>query len=51
MELFVLTGGLGLQTGGGLEVVGVVLDCAFFFPLDVRTGTGGGDETGAAEEG
>lgn len=28
----------------------MVLDCAFF-PLDVRSGTGGGDEAGAAEEG
>lgn len=48
VELFELTGGWGLQSGGGLE--GVVLDCTFF-PLDVRTGTGGGDETGAAGEG
>ncbi len=47
-ELSELTGGRGLQSGVGLEAVGVVLD---FFPLDVRTGTGGGDETGAAEEG
>lgn len=46
-----LTGGFGLQSGGGLEVVGLILDCAFFFPLDVSTGTGGGGETGAAEEG
>lgn len=50
LELFELTGGWGLQLGGGLEAVGLLLDCAFF-PLDVRSGTGGGDEAGAAEEG
>ncbi len=50
-ELCVLTGGWGLQSGDGLEVLGVELDCAFFFPLDVRIGTGGGGDTGAAEEG
>lgn len=50
VKLFELTGGWGLQSGGELEVIGVMLHCGFF-PLDIRTGTGGGDETGAAEEG
>lgn len=51
VKLFELTGGgFGLQSGGELEVVGVVMDCTFF-TLDARPGTGGGDEAGAAEEG
>lgn len=49
-ELFELTGGRGFQSGGELEALGMVLDCAFF-PLDGRSGTGGGDEAGAAVEG
>lgn len=48
--LFELTGEWGRQSGGEPAVVGVILHCVFF-PLDKGTGTGGGDETGAAEDG
>lgn len=50
VKLFESTGGGGLHSGAALEVLGLVLGCGFF-PLDVRTGTGGGDETGAPGEG
>lgn len=51
--LFELTGGWGLQSGGGLELqgeVGFVVGCGFLL-MDVLTGTGGGDDPGAAWEG
>lgn len=44
VELLEPTGGWGFQSGGGP-------DDGAFFPMGVRTGIGGGDETGAAGEG
>lgn len=48
--LFRLTGEWGRQSGGWPGVVGVMLHCVFF-PLGIETGIGGGDETGAADDG
>lgn len=50
VKLFEAPGGGGLQSGGGLEAVGEGQHGAFF-PVDMGAGTGGGEESGAAEEG
>lgn len=50
VKLFELIFAWGLKPRRGLEGAGVRL-LGVFFPLDTRTGTGGGDEMGAGEEG
>ena len=51
MELFELSGGGGLQLGGGMGLLGVdgVL-CCDFFPPDVMADTGSADEAGPTGE-
>lgn len=50
VKLFEVIFAWGLKPRGGLEGAGV-RPLGVFFPLDTRTGTGGGDEMGAGEQG
>lgn len=50
-ELFKVSAGGGLQSGGGMGVLGVAgVMCCDFFPLDEMADTGGGDKAGTAGE-